>query len=82
MSAGLLASTVTPGITAPVVSFTTPAIPVAWAKAAAGNSTANDQASTTPDTIPRISSSWLSVLRTPEITMHSNEPEMYAVADL
>ena len=31
ISAGLLASTVTPGITAPVVSFTTPAIPVACA---------------------------------------------------
>src|SRR5438128_2050471 len=40
MSAGLAASTVTPGITAPEVSRTTPAIfPVsAWAHAVAGNS--------------------------------------------
>ena len=54
ISAGLLASTVTPGITAPVVSFTTPAIPVACANTAAGNSTAHDQANTNPETILRI----------------------------
>ena len=36
MSAGLLASTVTPGITAPLASFTTPAMPLACAKAMRG----------------------------------------------
>ncbi len=36
MSAGLLASTVTPGSTAPLVSLTTPAMPLACAHAVAG----------------------------------------------
>ena len=41
MSAGLDASTVTPGITAPEVSFTTPAMPpAAWAAANDGSSKA------------------------------------------
>ena len=44
MSAGLLASTVTPGITAPVVSLTTPAIPLACANAVAGKTIAHAHA--------------------------------------
>jgi len=46
MSAGLLASTVTPGITAPLESFTTPAIPLVCAKAVPG--TATTTANATP----------------------------------
>ena len=48
ISAGLLASTVTPGITAPLVSLTTPAMPLAWANAVAGSTTAHIHANTTP----------------------------------
>src|SRR4029450_1391310 len=59
MSAGLDASTTTPGMTAPVVSFTTPAMPVACAKATEGSNAANANASTTPETILRIAASWL-----------------------
>src|SRR5262249_45677118 len=45
MSAGLDASTVTPGITAPDVSFTTPAMPpAAWAAVDDGSSTATSTA--------------------------------------
>ena len=56
MSAGLVASTVTPGITAPLVSFTTPAIPLVCARAVAGSDTTIANASAaTPLAIPRIS---------------------------
>src|SRR6185295_13245724 len=41
MSAGLAASTVTPGSTAPDVSFTVPAMALVWAAAAAGSDRSN-----------------------------------------
>ncbi len=43
MSAGLFASTVTPGMTAPVVSFTTPAMAPVWATAIPGMETRMDK---------------------------------------
>src|SRR5437868_12917139 len=45
MSAGLAASTVTPGNTAPLVSLTTPATTPVWAHAAAGWSVSHASAS-------------------------------------
>ncbi len=48
MSTGLLASTVTPGITAPVVSFTTPAMPLACAKAVPGSAAPSARLTTSP----------------------------------
>jgi hypothetical protein len=46
MSAGLDASIVTPGITAPVASFTTPAMAPVWADATAGANRSNASAAT------------------------------------
>src|SRR5262245_37564070 len=47
MSAGLVASTLTPGITAPVPSLTMPAIPPVCANDAAGRSATRDTTMTT-----------------------------------
>src|SRR5438874_10480310 len=55
ISAGLLASTVTPGITAPVVSLTTPAIALACANAGADHPSENTHAHISPLAILRIS---------------------------
>ena len=51
MSAGLAASTVTPGMTAPLVSLTTPAM--VWANVVAGNRTRNPHTTRRAGTIVR-----------------------------
>src|SRR6478672_11067555 len=54
MSAGLDASTVTPGITAPLGSLTTPAIPLVCANAMSGAAAPTARSKTNPDAILRI----------------------------
>jgi hypothetical protein len=70
MSAGLATSTVTPGSTAPDVSLTSPAIPLVWADAASGRSSAK----TDPTNIRNASLRMLKASSENDTHHHENDP--------
>src|SRR4029453_3105963 len=67
MSASLVASTVTPGSTAPVVSLTTPVMAL-WADAVAGQTATHASPTTNPKATVRIDSSFVEVLQDPLVS--------------